>query len=181
MYQEGGDTSYAAQTNRGFKAIFGPPVTTDGLRENPENGGKHQYASWQSEFAEHFQIVAVGVVHQKGEKSGLHGSEGHGKSTEARTKQRMLANQGEGVAPDGYPILAGATVFVSKGLKTLDGGVASPPKKHPGNAEEKQHRHCRAMCLGDGRTSGQSKHSHERRERGDNSHARRRADEREEH
>src|SRR5258708_29456626 len=144
MYQEGGDTSYAAQTNRGFKAIFGPPVTTDGSRENPENGCKHQDASWQSELAEHFQIVAVGVVHQKGEKSGLHGSEGHGKRTEARTKQRMLANQAKEVAPDGYPILTAATVFVSKGLKTLDGVVACHPKKHSGNAEEKQSRHWRA-------------------------------------
>src|SRR5258708_34570229 len=156
MYQEGGDTSYAAQTNRGFKAIFGLPVAADGLRENPENGGKHQDASWQSEFAEHFQIVAVGVVHQKGEKSGLHGSEGHGKSTEARTKQRMLANQGKGVAPDGYPILAGAREFGSKGLKTLYGGVASHPKKHSGTPEEKHHRHCRASQLGTRRRSGQS-------------------------
>src|SRR5258708_12014591 len=81
----------------------------------------------------------MGVVHEKVEKSALHGSIRHGKSSQPRTQQRMLANQCKCVAPDGYAILPSFVVFVSKSLKSHDHGLASHPKKHSHNAEEK---HC---------------------------------------
>src|SRR5258708_33926507 len=109
--------SVVTKINHGFKAIVGLPVTPDSSREKPENRTKHQDASRQSEFADHFQIVAVGVVHQKGKKSALHGSIRHGKSSQPRPKQRALLNQCKCVAPDGYPILPSLAVFMSKGLK----------------------------------------------------------------
>src|SRR5258706_10652498 len=85
VHQNGGDTSDATKTNPGVKAIFRLPVTPDGAYEDPENRPKHQHTSWNAKFADHFQIVAVGVVHKAVEESRLHGSISHGKRAQTRT------------------------------------------------------------------------------------------------
>src|SRR5205807_9209582 len=147
VHQHGGNTSDAAKAHRPFKAILGFSVTMDSSCENPEDGTKHQDASWQSKFADYFQIIAVSVVDQKGKKSGLHGSIRNDKSTQARTKQRMLVNQCKRVAPNGNTVLPVVGVFLSKGLESADCGIASHPKNHSTNAENKQQRDRCATAL----------------------------------
>src|SRR5467141_2416231 len=171
VHQNSGDTSDATETNSGVKAIFRLPVTPDGACEDPENRTKHQDASWNAKFADHFQIVAVGVVHKVVEESGLHRSISHGKRAQARTQQGMLVNQLKGVEPDRYAILAGLGVFLSKNLKAHDHGIASHPSNNSDDTEEKQSGDHGLSPLRQRGTSGQGQNGHERSEGRKNSHA----------
>ena len=98
-----------------------------GSGQDPEDGAKHQNGAGQAKFSGHFQVVAVGVVDEEIEKSGLNGRISYGKGTQPGSEERMAANQAERIVPDRNAALTAESVFPAERFETAHHGIATDP------------------------------------------------------
>src|SRR5437667_12246515 len=96
-----------------------------GSGQHPEDGAKHQNGAGQAKFSGHFQVVAVGVVDEEIEKSGLNGRISYGKGTQPGSEERMAAHQAERIAPDRNAALTAEKVFTSHSFEPANYGMAT--------------------------------------------------------
>src|SRR6266478_5204711 len=123
MHQDCHNTPDATEGDGFVEILFRLPVQPDGPRENPKNRAKHQNAARQAELGRDFQVIAVRVLNEKSEESGLHGRINHGEGPQSSPEERMMADQSERIAPDRNAALAAEIVFLPESFKTAHHGI----------------------------------------------------------
>src|SRR6266446_1310887 len=136
MHQNSGNTPNASQTNGLVKTFFQFPVPTRGFGQDPEDRAKYQNGTRQAKFSGYFQVIAVGVLNEKIEESGLNGGISHGKGSQSGSEERMLANQAERIAPDRNTALTAESVFLAESFKTAHDRITAVPHNQPQDTEK---------------------------------------------
>src|SRR3989442_12184319 len=127
VHQNCHNATDATQRNGLVETLLRFSVLTGGLGEEPENRTKHQNTGRQTELAGNLKVIAVRVLDEKSEESGLNGRINHGKGPQSSSEERMVANQPERIAPDRNAILTAEIVLLSEGVETAHHGITADP------------------------------------------------------